>query len=213
MIEHKTAPLQDLRTLERADGNGDDGGEFEGLASVFFTVDESPLADIIAPGAFDRDLPFFLAEGFIGGPNHDWDCPIGRPVEARETPEGLYLRARLSNTARAGEVRTLLRDGVLRKLSIGFRALERRRLESAEDVAAWWAGVGYDPSAEEVRRARNGARLLTRVRLYEVSPVAVPANPRAVITAVKLHAEEEEARLRLARAIRRERERWAALGA
>src|SRR5688500_18891828 len=89
-IEYKTLPLTEVKT------SGE--GEFEGLAAAFCNVDESAWPDILAPGCFAHDLPDFLAEGFVSGVNHDWNCPIGRPLEARETPEGLYVRASISDT-------------------------------------------------------------------------------------------------------------------
>jgi len=162
-----------------------DGGGFEGLAAAFHNVDESLYGDVIAPGAFAQDLPSFLADGFIGGMNHDWDTPIGRPTGAEERPEGLFVAASISDTAHGRDVRTLLRDGVVRKLSIGFKTLGKRYLEGADEVAAHWKEVGYEPTSEDVERAAHGVRLLTRVRLYEVSPVAVPANERARVIAVK----------------------------
>ncbi len=160
-------------------------GEFAGYASVFHTIDDSPHGDIVAPGAFDADLAEFLASGFIGGLNHNWDQPIGRPVEAREDARGLFVRAALSDTGAAREVRTLLRDGVIGKLSIGFRILGWELLETEAEVFAYWRRWGYAPSAGDRAKATAGARLLTRVRLFEVSPVAVPANRLAAITEVK----------------------------
>ena len=53
------------------------------------------------------------------------------------------------------------------------------------DIHAYWREHNYTPTAEDLAKAQRGARLLTRIRLYEISPVAVPANPRAVIAAVR----------------------------
>jgi len=80
-------------------------------------VDDSFWPDILAPGCFAQDLAEFLAEGFVSGINHDWDVPIGKPLEARETAEGLFVRASISDTAAGRDVRTLLRDGVVKRLS------------------------------------------------------------------------------------------------
>lgn len=160
-------------------------GEFEGYASVFHTIDDSAQADIVCPGAFQADLPEFLASGFIGGMNHDWSRPIGRPLEAREDAHGLFVRAALSDTTDGRDLRTLLADGVVRRLSIGFRILEREWLETADAVQAHWRRWGYVPTPEDAARAPAGARLLKRIRLYEVSPVALAANPMARITGVK----------------------------
>jgi HK97 family phage prohead protease len=169
-----------------------DGGEFEGLASAFYTIDDSWWNDIVAPGAFLQDLPLFLSEGFVAGINHDWDCPIGRPIQAEETGDGLFVKASISDTQAGRDCRTLMKDGVLKRMSIGFRVFGRRFLETSEEVAAWWREVGYAPTPEDVAKSQFGARLLTRLRLYEFSPVAVPANRRAVITGVKEGGAEGE---------------------
>lgn len=49
--------------------------------------------------------------------------PIGKILETRDTPEGLQLKARISETNRGNEVYTLLKDGVLTKMSIGFEPI------------------------------------------------------------------------------------------
>lgn len=177
-LEWKNLPLRDVKASA-------DGGEFEGLAAAFCNVDASYWPDILAPGCFAQDLPEFLAEGFVSGINHDWCQPIGRPVAAVETREGLQVKATVSDTTHGRDVRTLLKDGVVKRLSIGFRVLQREWLDSYEQVVTWWAKVGYQPTPEDHARAADGVRLVTRVKLYEFGPVAVPANSRAVITGVK----------------------------
>ncbi len=177
-IEHKSLAF----TLKTA---SEDGGEFEGLASAFYCIDDSYWNDIIAPGAFKADLPEFLESGFVGGCNHDWDQPIGRPTFAEETPEGLSVKASISETTHGKDMRVLMKDGVIKRMSIGFRTLAREYLQTAEEVMSWWVRHGYTPSSEDVAKSQYGARVLTRIKLYEFSPVAVPANQRAVITGVK----------------------------
>jgi HK97 family phage prohead protease len=189
-LEYRTVPCE-LKMVPEADF-GVDGGtlqggpwQFEGLAATFHNIDDSLLGDIIAPGAFTQDMAAFLESGFIGGLNHDWGAPIGRPLEASEVPAGLAVKASISDTASGRDVRTLMKDGVIRRLSIGFRALGRTWLETADEVHAYWRRHGYTPTPDDLSKVQRGARLLTRIRLYEISPVAVPANPRAVIAAVK----------------------------
>lgn len=185
-LEYKTLPF----AVKATSG---DGGEFEGLASVFYCIDDSWWNDIVAPGAFKEDLPEFLDVGFVSGLNHDWDCPIGKPLSAEETAVGLYVKGSISDTAAGRDARTLLKDGVVKRMSIGFRTLGREYLETAEEVMAWWQKHGYTPTAEDIAKSQYGARVLTRIRLYEFGPVAVPANKRAVITAVKGGGDPEQA--------------------
>jgi HK97 family phage prohead protease len=177
-LEYKTIGLRELKA-------GADGAEFEGLASAFYLIDDSWCNDIIAPGAFVQDLPEFLERGFVGGVGHDWAEPIGRPLHAEETGTGLFVRASVSDTAHGRDVRTLLKDGVIRFLSIGFQTKAREWLDTFDDVMSWWTSAGYTPTAEDLAKAQFGARLLTRIKLFEFSPVSVPANRGAAITAVK----------------------------
>lgn len=163
-------------------------GSFSGLANAFFNIDE--VGDITAKGAYEQDLPEFLASGFIGSINHDWDCPIGHPAEARETDEGLFLKAVFDASPDAQSVRAKMtphaetKRATVRFLSIGYRA-ESRRLGGLDDCKAYWASVGYTPTAQDLARAVKGARLLTRIKLTEVSPVVQPANTESRITGVK----------------------------
>jgi HK97 family phage prohead protease len=53
--------------------------------------------------------------------------PIGKLIEGRDSEEGFVITARISDTARGNEVRTLLKDGVLNKFSVGFVPLESER--------------------------------------------------------------------------------------
>jgi len=166
----------------------DGSGGFEGLAAVYHNIDE--VGDIIAPGAFAKDLPDFLANGFVGSVNHDWDAPIGHPAEATETADGLYIKAVFDGSPDAQAVRAKMtphpstKRATIRKLSIGYKC-ESKQLPNASAVKAHWAEHGYTPTSKDLARAEKGARLLTRISLIEVSPVAVPANSEARIVGVK----------------------------
>lgn len=157
---------------------------FTGYGAAHNNVDE--VGDIIVPGAFAEDLPEFLADGFIGGLGHNWDQPIARIKSAREDTRGLLIESGpIVDTTHGVDVAKLLRAGIVKKLSIGYKAIAPRMVSDPAEVEAYWKSVGYAPSATDRRRAREGVRLLTRVRLLEVSPVVVPANSRADVTGVK----------------------------
>jgi hypothetical protein len=53
--------------------------------------------------------------------------PIGRATLLREDEAGLYGEFRISDTERGSEVLTLIRDGALSELSIGFSPLKDKR--------------------------------------------------------------------------------------
>ncbi len=180
-IERKTLAF-DLKATT------DDGGGFEGLGAVYMNIDA--VGDIIAPGAFRATLPEFLKSGIIGGLNHNWEQPIGHPVDARETPQGLYLKAVLDDTPDAQAVRNRMKvnpasgRATISKLSIGYKATESKMMNPA-DTKAFWKDVGYMPSEKDDKRSSKPVRLLKAINLYEVSPVVTPANERADVTGVK----------------------------
>ena len=75
------------------------------------------------PGAFGRSIAErgnrvkLLA-------NHDrGSFPVGRAAKLWETPDGLYLEGRVSQTQAGDELLTLVGDGVVSGLSVGFKAV------------------------------------------------------------------------------------------
>lgn len=103
---------------------------------------------------------------------HRADEPIGRITAGRDTEAGFEIEGALSDTARGREVATLLRDGVISRLSIGFRP-EEYRVETGED----------DDTELIVH---------TRVRAHEFSLVSFPAYPTATVTKVRHRTAPEE---------------------
>jgi hypothetical protein len=90
------------------------------------------------------------------------DQPLGRWLSMTDDSKGLAVEGMLTlEVEKAREAHALAKIDAL-SLSIGYRV--------AED------GASYD---------REGTRILKRVDLWEVSLVAMPANHRARITAVK----------------------------
>lgn len=100
---------------------------------------------------------------FYGHDHLDRRTPIGLVVASEQTPEGLRVTARISETAKGDEVYTLLKDGVLNRFSAGLRFV-----------------------AYEITEADTGDPLLTltEVDVFEVSVVPAPAYDSAVIDSV-----------------------------
>ncbi|WP_127090138.1 HK97 family phage prohead protease [Aquabacter cavernae] len=133
-------------------------GRIEGYACVFGELDLG--RDIVERGAFAETLAARGAAGVRLLYQHDPAEPIGVWDEIGEDTRGLFVRGRLSlDVRRAREVQTLVAEGALDGLSIGFKAVRART----------------DPS----RRARR----LLRVDLWEVSVVTFPMQPGARIAA------------------------------
>lgn len=94
---------------------------------------------------------------------HNRERAIGRGVELREAPDGAYMRFKLARTALADEQRQLIKDGVLRGLSVGFRESK------------------YDRVADGARRVTEHSRVILR----EVSLALFPVYRGAAITGVR----------------------------
>src|SRR3954454_7192473 len=103
-LQRKVVPFRSVKAA--ATGGRFGKGSFEGYAACTKNLDS--YGEIIAPGAFAADLDAFLADGFIGGLNHDWDQPIGKPAEAKEDGRGLFGKADLIDTQHAQECRTYM---------------------------------------------------------------------------------------------------------
>ena len=150
----------------KADEYEEDTGIFSGYAAVFGNVDSG--GDIIEPGAFTKTI----AEGWervkILALHNDCWLPIGRPLELREDSNGLFLKAKVSDTSMGRDIKVLLKDGVLNELSIG-----------------------YDPVVFDYDQ-ESGVRHLREVKLWEVSVVTWAMNPEATITDYKRTTEAAE---------------------
>lgn len=153
----------------------EDGSQFEGYAS---TPDIDSVGDIVLPSAFERTLSDFLERGKIIW-QHDWHAPIGRPIKAEITPDGFWLRGRLSDTQLARDVKVLLKDGVINEMSIGFRYTDYERITESN-----WSGLGLSRQEADIAITRQG-HYVRGVDLYEVSLVTRAANPKARVLVVK----------------------------
>jgi HK97 family phage prohead protease len=85
--------------------------------------------------------------------------PLGRITSLTEDASGLVIEARVSETSAGDEALTLIRDGALDGLSIGFRPVRHV--------------------------VKDGVTVRTEARLNEVSAVSIPAYDDARILAVR----------------------------
>ena len=116
--------------------------------------------DVIAPGGWSLDA-YMKNPVVLWGHDHK-SLPVGRVTRITPTPNGLAARIQFPPegvSARADEVRRLVKEGFLSSVSVGFRPLK-----SAPNRTR----VGMDYHEQE---------------LLELSFVSVPANADAVVTA------------------------------
>jgi HK97 family phage prohead protease len=151
-FEIKHFAIEELKT-------NDDAFTFAGYASTFGNVDD--VNDVVVPGAFARTIKERGPSGVVLLWQHDKNEPIGRPTVIREDSKGLYIESSISRTDTGMKAYTLLKDGVLRQMSIGYTAKKY--------------------SIDQ----KSGVRRLEDMDLWEVSLVTFPANEKAAVTAVK----------------------------
>lgn len=135
------------------------GGEWEAVLSAP-TVDRD--GEVIAKGAFDPLPASIPIHAF-----HAFDDPIGRGEPFYED-DLLKARGGFASTARAQEIRTLVEEGVIANMSVGFMAAEREE--------------------------RDGVQTITSAELLEASFVSVPSNREAAVLMAKDYSEKVGAR-------------------
>ena len=152
-VQHKTFALK-MEVKENPDDPTD--RTIEGWASTFGNTDSDN--DIVMPGAFADSIqnrkPKMLWQ-------HDSKQPVGVWDAVKETPQGLYVKGRILDTALGNDVYKLAKAGAIDSMSIGYSTID--------------STMDYD----------TGTRSLKSVELYEVSLVTFPANEQAKVTMVK----------------------------
>ncbi|MHC2396489.1 HK97 family phage prohead protease/HK97 family phage major capsid protein [Bradyrhizobium barranii subsp. barranii] len=135
----------------------------------FVLSDETPdrMDDIVRSDGWDL-------ENFKKNPvalfNHKSDFPIGKWKNLRVKDRALrgHLElARKGTSARIDEILSLVEQGILCAVSVGFRPIERQSRNANDEY-------GF------------GGQIFTKSELVETSLVAVPANPNALAVAKSL---------------------------
>lgn len=156
-METKVVPFIEVKALETK-------GEFVGYGSTFGNVDHG--GDMVVEGAFKRSLKQHVAEGTMPAMlfNHDMSEPIGHWTDIAEDSKGLRLKGQLwvgQGISKAEQAYQMLSHAGMKGLSIGYAT----------------------KSSEPDAKAR--CRKLTDLDIFEISPVAMPMNPRALISTIK----------------------------
>ncbi len=137
-------------------------GIFEGFASTFGNVDRQD--DVMVKGAFkntlddhdDRNRQIRMLSG-----HNRFDLIGGFPIsKAKKEDRGLFVEGHVNLDTQSGaESFSLMKQGVLTDMSIGFRILDSEM--------------------------NDGRQFIKDVELFEISLVTEPANQEAQITAIK----------------------------
>jgi HK97 family phage prohead protease len=168
-----------------------DTGGFRGYAARFLNIDRQ--GDIILPGAFAKALPAFMDDGGLVLADHSntTGAVIGTLIDAAEDNNGLIVDVQFSATKSGQEVRQLMAERALRKMSISF--FGKSMNYNQKQIEEVWNTYGYKPSDMQRKNAARGAKVITDVsEILEVSVVPIPANADASILAVKSFDEPVE---------------------
>lgn len=155
-----------FKNFEILEHKADDNGNLviTGLGAAFDNIDS--YNDVIQKGAFAKTL--VDRKGRIAfAYQHDLRQPIGKILDAKETDGGLWLEVMISASEKG--IQTKVKEGILNEMSIGYVTINSRN-ETRGEVEV---------------------KILTEVKLYEVSLVTVAANPLAVVETMKSEEKQD----------------------
>ena len=143
----------------QADTSGDlPDNQFHGIASAYdVKIDDFGDTITIEQGAFRKTITENKKRVKVFYRHRDL---IGKPLEMRDTPEGLYVKGQISPTRLGLDVIQLIKDKVLTEMSVGIDVIKIER--------------------EQVTRDRV-IRRYKEVRLWEFSLVPHGRNPKTKI--------------------------------
>jgi HK97 family phage major capsid protein/HK97 family phage prohead protease len=170
-----------LRSVEfrAAESDNNDGRTLEGYAAVFNAptdIDsfEGRFSEEIAPGAFRKTInerkPVLQFDH--GKDVRTGSVPIGKIVEMREDPQGLYVKARLFDNPVVEPIRQAIEGGAISGMSFRFRAVRDEWRDGDGNV------IKPGQLGEMLYNAGSRGplkRTLKEVQLFEAGPVVFPA--------------------------------------
>jgi HK97 family phage prohead protease len=144
----------------KAKGENEDPNELviEGYGAVKGNIDS--YRDVISDGAFTKTIKE-NGERIAFCLQHDIRNPVGKILEISEDKKGLFVKVRISDANE--DVKTKIREGILKEMSIGYVVMEAK-------------------SGEKDGQSVN---FLTQIKLYEISLVTIAANELAMIENIK----------------------------
>lgn len=133
-----------------------ESGHFEGYLAV--TGNKDRAGDVVDSGAFKKTNKENDTFPLLW--QHNKDEPIGVLRNIREDSRGEYVEGELNKDTQKGrEAYSLLKQGAIKGLSIGYKTIKDS--------------------------IKEGARHIKELKLYEGSIVTFPANPQATVETVK----------------------------
>ena len=108
--------------------------------------------------------------------------PIGVATATRETAEGFEITGRISRTPRGDEAMVLLKDGVIRSLSIGFEPIEWtvEKRDDGSEVIHWTRVIAREFSLVTFPAYESAAISNVRHRPTPPTPKGTPMEPETL---------------------------------
>jgi len=125
------------------------------------TKDIDRQGDIVEPKAFAETMETYMKNPVLQYGHDYMGLPIGKIVEYEIKRKGLWIKAKISETA--DDIWALVKEGILKGISIGFRIVDSVDVEQEKEI---------------IRKIR-------KLDLFEISLVNVPANATALIESAK----------------------------
>ena len=142
----------------------EENGTVSGYAVVWNTVDNKK--DIHYPSAYTKTVKEYKG-GMLLLPHHDKTDPIGHITKIEIDDFGLRFEAVFASTDTAQKWRTLVQDGVVRKVSFGWNVLR-------------------------FKRNSHGGRHILEVKMFEISLASIPIGEDTMILEVNGMDVQEE---------------------
>ena len=160
-IQHKFYSFEDVKINK---SEKEDKRIFKGIMS---SSDIDLMDEVLLPSGLDK-------KGFIGTIffNHNRDMPIGESLDIRKNGDRLVATGRIATegiSQKIDEIWDLIKDGIIKGISVGFRIIEQRQ-PTKEDIKTFG------------KKVRN---VISKWKLLEYSVVTSPCNQSALITACK----------------------------
>jgi len=156
--------------IKEIDTSGDGEGKFSGYASVFNNVDQH--GDVVVKGAFAETIKKKNGNvPILSG--HNVSEEIGMTTHLEEDDYGLYVEGRLY----------IDNEDPKNDVSVARQEYNKMKYRDSLDVPMKMS-FGYDV-LDYKYRDEDGVRVLTKLDLWEVSPVTFPANDLTEVLGVK----------------------------
>lgn len=135
----------------------------EGYAN---TVDKDRVSDVVLPEAFAETLPRYMENPVLLF-QHNWDIVIGKILSATIDEKGLKIKAYISQAADCDDIRTKVKERILRTFSIGYNELDADFNEATK------------------------TNVIKKLELLEISIVTIPANTMATFVPIEQPIEDD----------------------